>query len=122
MSGERVVVDTSVLIDLAAGDPAMAEVLDQLEIFISIITAIEFLAWPKLTDAGLPIANALLEQYTTENIGRAIRDQAAFLKRNYRLKTPDAIIAATARHLNAPLLTRDKDFEKIADFLEVRKV
>jgi len=122
MSGERVVVDTSVLVDLAGGDKSAASALDRLEVIISIITAIEFLAWPRLTEAGLPIANALLEQYSTEDIGRAVRDEAAWLKRTFKLKLPDAVIAATAKHLNAPLLTRDKGFQKIAHLIEVRLV
>lgn len=122
MSGERVVVDTAVLIDLAGGDKTAAVALQGRDVRVSIITCIEFLSWPKLTEAGLPLAMALLEQYATEDIGRAIRDDAAWIKRNHKLKLPDAIIAATARHLNAPLLTRDKGFNRIARQVEVRLV
>ena len=32
------------------------------------------------------------------------------------------MIAATAKHLNAPLITRDKGFQKIAHLIEVRMV
>ncbi len=122
MSGERVVVDTSVLIDLAGGDRSAATRLQGLDIRVSIITCIEFLAWPKLTEAGLPLAMALLDQFVTENIGLSIRDNAARIKRTYKLKIPDAIIAATAIHLNAPLLTRDKGFDRVSKELEVRLV
>ncbi|MBL0045770.1 MAG: type II toxin-antitoxin system VapC family toxin [Flavobacteriales bacterium] len=122
MSGERVVVDTSVLIDLAGGDRTAALALDGLEVSVSIITCIEFLAWPKLTDAGLPLAKALLAQYHTENIDRTLRDEAALIKRTYKLKLPDAVIAATAKHLNAPLITRDKGFKKVAHLIDVRMV
>ncbi|HQW06830.1 MAG: type II toxin-antitoxin system VapC family toxin [Flavobacteriales bacterium] len=118
----RVVVDTSLLIDLAAGDSSAAVALNGLEISVSIITCIEFLSWPKLTEAGLPIAEALLDQYNTEGIGRAIRDQAAFIKRSFGLKLPDAVIAATALHLKAPLITRDKGFQKVVELIEVRMV
>jgi predicted nucleic acid-binding protein len=121
-SGKRVVVDTSVLIDLAGGDRTAALALNGLDVYISIIACIEFLAWPKLTEAGLPSAMALLDQYTTENIGRSVRDDAAWIKRVYKLKVPDAVIAATAKHLNAPLITRDKGFKKIAHLVEVRLV
>lgn len=122
MSGERVVVDSSALVDLAAGDKAVARALDGLEVYISIITAIEFLSWPKLTDASLPIARAVLDQCATENIGTSIRDNSAIIKRTFKLKLPDAVIAATALHLNAPLVTRDKDFKQIAHLIEVRIV
>ncbi len=122
MSGERVVVDTSVLIDLAGGDQTAALALDGLEVYVSIITCIEFLAWPKLTESGLPVAVSFLDQYTTENIGTAVRDGSAWVKRHHKLKTPDAIIAATAMHLNAPLITRDKGFQKIGHLVDVRMV
>ena len=118
----RVVVDTSLLIDLAAGDKSAAVAMDQLEINVSIITCIEFLSWPKLTEAGLPIAEALLNQYNTEDIGKAVRDKAAFIKRTFGLKLPDAVIAATALHLKAPLITRDKGFQKVDELIEVRMV
>jgi predicted nucleic acid-binding protein len=120
--GMRVVVDTSLLIDLAAGDTSAAVALDQQEIYVSIITCIEFLSWPKLTEAGLPIAESLLNQYNTEDIGRAVRDKAAFIKRTFGLKLPDAVIAATALHLKAPLITRDKGFQMVAGLIEVRMV
>ena len=122
MSGERVVVDTSVLIDLAGGDQTSAIALDGLEVTISVIAFIEFLSWPKLTESGLTIAKALLHQYTIENIGPAIRDYAAWIKRTYKLKLPDAVIAATAKHLNAPSITRDKGFRKVGHLIEVRLV
>ncbi len=121
-AGSRVVVDSSALVDLAAGDRTVARVLDGLDVCISIITAIEFLAWPKLTEASLPIARSVLDQYAIENIGTSIRDNAAMMRRTFKLKLPDAVIAATAMHLNAPLITRDNDFKPIAHLIEVRLV
>lgn len=46
MSGERVVIDTSTLVDYAKGVEVVAEALVGREIHISIITEIEFLSWP----------------------------------------------------------------------------
>jgi toxin FitB len=67
-------------------------------------------------------ARTLLDQYTTENSGNSIRDDAAMIKRTFKLKLPDAVIAATAMHLNAPLITRDNDFRQVAHLIEVRIV
>jgi len=36
-------------------------------------------------------------------------------RKEYNLKLPDAIIAATAKYINSSLITADKDFEKIKD-------
>lgn len=43
----------------------------------------------------------------------AIKDKCIFLRNNYKIKTPDAIIAATALVFDLPLLTSDADFKKI---------
>ncbi len=122
MSGERVVVDTSALVDFAKGDPAVAHVLIGLEVHISIITEIEFLSWPGLAESRQVDAHAYLGQYSSNGIGDSIRDKAAWIKRTFKLKLPDAVIAATAVHLNAPLITRDKDFKPVAHIIDVRMI
>jgi len=67
-------------------------------------------------------ARSFLNEYSSNGIGDFIRDHSAWLKRTFKLKLPDAVIAATAKHLNAPLITRDKGFQKIAHLIEVRLV
>lgn len=122
MSGERVVVDTSALVDYVKGVDAVAEALVGQEAHISIITEIEFLSWPGMSDERITEARAFLNEFSSNGIGDFIRDYSAWIKRTYKLKLPDAVIAATAKHLNAPLLTRDKGFNKIAHLIEVRFV
>jgi len=122
MNGERIVVDTSALVDYAKGVPEVAARIEGFEAQISIITEIEFLAWPGMSEERMPDAHAFLREFYSTGISDSIRDLAALLKRNHKLKLPDAIIAATARHLKAPLLTRDKGFNRIAEQVEVRLV
>lgn len=122
MNGERIVADTSALVDYAKGVREVAPHLEGSEVHISIVPEIEFLAWPGLGEDRLADARAFLREYSSNGIGDFIRDYAAWLRRNYKLKTPDAIIAATAKHLHAPLLTRDKGFDRVAHLLEVRRV
>lgn len=40
-------------------------------------------------------------------------DIIASIRTSYKIKLPDAIIAATAIYKNAVLISNDKDFEKI---------
>lgn len=47
------------------------------------------------------------------SMNEAIKDKCIFLRNNYKIKTPDAIIAATALVFDLPLLTSDADFKKI---------
>lgn len=46
-------------------------------------------------------------------------DEAIRLRKTYRLKIPDAIVAATALTQQLPLLTADTDFERIKDEVAV---
>lgn len=42
-----------------------------------------------------------------------IKELAIKIKKEFKLKTPDAIVAATALHLNVTIVTADKAFNKI---------
>jgi len=52
-------------------------------------------------------AEALLANFHVVDVNAAIADAAARLRQQHRLKTPDAIIAATAAARGLPLFTRD---------------
>jgi predicted nucleic acid-binding protein len=45
-----------------------------------------------------------------------IKRVAIEIRQKYKIKTPDAIVAATAKYLQLHLLTADRDFKKIKDF------
>lgn len=62
------------------------------------------------------MTTAFLEIFDEIAIDADIKDIAIKIRRNYRLKLPDAVIAATALHLDLPLITRNmKDFKDIPD-------
>lgn len=52
------------------------------------------------------------------NIG--IRDITIDLRRNYNLKLPDALVAATAIFLGIPLISADSHFEKVTELVFVK--
>ena len=52
------------------------------------------------------------------NLNEEIKSLTIELKRKYKLKLPDSIIAATAYYLNLPLITADKQFKQV-DELEI---
>ena len=49
----------------------------------------------------------------------SIHQRAITLRRNFKLKTPDSIIAATALDLELPLITHDSDFFEVPDLTVV---
>ena len=53
-------------------------------------------------------------------MNRGIKDISIDLRRNYKLKLPDAIIAATAIFLGIPLISADGHFDKIEDLVFIK--
>ena len=110
------VFDSNILIYHINGqlDLAMEQTLYswfELPSFISTITAMEVLSWPGHTDETAELTAAFLSIFDEIAIDSAIKSTAIAIRRTYRLKLPDAIIAATAKHLEVPLITRNmKDF------------
>ena len=91
-----------------AGRQLVAEGIRQTA-WISVITRIEILCG---IDKSIPIPqsvanlpNRIKEQPFTE----PIIQECVNIRRSQRIKLPDAIIAATARHLQLPLVTRNTD-------------
>lgn len=84
---------------------------------ISIITRIEILGWPGQSPDALHKASILLDLFEEQPLSNAIAAECIRLRQHYRVKLPDAIIAATALHLHLPLMTRNT-----ADFAPIEKL
>lgn len=83
--------------------------------FISVVSRLEILGWPDHTEGSIQKAEALLIQNLNEYpLTEMIVRRCIALRRQRSIALPDAIIAATALHLQMPLVTRNtSDFERI---------
>jgi len=113
MNGNRYLVDTNIIIYLLSGDRKIAEILDRSQVYISFITELELLSFKKLTLSEKSIIKEFLNDIIIFDINAKIKQYTIELRTNLGLKIPDAIIAATAKFLNIPILTADQEFEKI---------
>lgn len=113
MSGDRLFVDTNILIYLLGGDREVATILDGKEIVISFITELELLSFPKLTKSQTRIIKSLLKDCKVVYLNQEIKDLTIEIRKSYKLKLPDAIIAASASYFNAPLFTADSSLTKV---------
>jgi len=114
MNGNRFLADTNTLIYLLDKHPALRPLLES-EWLFSFITEIELLGKPGISSAEVNEVRGLLSVCIKAPHTEAINSTAINLKQNYKMKVPDAIIAATAIEQKVPLLTFDKDFAKIKE-------
>jgi len=81
---------------------------------ISAITEIELLCWKSATKKDLTVLKSFITDSFVFELEQEIKDKTVELRKSYSIKTPDAIIAATALVNNLTLISRNtKDFEKI---------
>ena len=111
MSGERVLLDSVILIDHFNGVEAASRYLKESagRAHISAITRAEVLTG--FADEDLPLARAFLDTFPLVVIDRDVADLGATLRRHHRWKLPDALQVAAARCHGLLLASRNtKDF------------
>lgn len=112
-------VDTNIALYLLRGDETVINLLSDSGLHLSVITRMELLSFPGLTKAQLPAINAFLDAWPVEELHSLVEGEAIRLRRKYKLKLPDSIIAATASHVGIPLVTADRDMQRLVDEIEV---
>ena len=81
---------------------------------ISSITEIELLCWKAATNKDIVTLKNFISDSLVIELDRYIKDKTVDFRKEYSVKLPDAIIAATAFTNNLTLISRNtKDFEKI---------
>ena len=111
--------DTNILIYYAAGEEKVVSFLSQHQnetFYLPTIVATEFLSYPLIEDETIGLFRIFLTQTIPIGLDLGLAEQAALVRRAYKLKTVDAIIAATAILTKSSLITRNIiDFKKIKE-------
>ena len=113
MSGVSIMCDKNSLVYLLDGDRDVARFLENKQIYVSIITELELFGKRSLSIADNEIIESLLANCFIVDINREIKQIYKKIKRDYSVRIPNAVVAATAIYLDFPLLTLGKDFEFI---------
>ena len=114
MNGINYLVDTNFLIHLSEEDKIVIPFLDY-NISISYITELELLGVFSISKEQLKNAQNLINDCIVFEMNSQIKQKVISLKQSYKIKLPDAIIAATAIVYNLPFITSDADFKKIKE-------
>ena len=115
MSGNSLLIDTNIALYLLNGDNTIAELLDGKDVYLSFISELELLGFQDLRDEDLPLIEEFLNSCIIVDLNQAIKKITIELKRAQKIKLPDAIIAATSKYMNLPLISADQGFEKITE-------
>lgn len=107
----RALLDTNILVDYLRGVPRAR---DELRLYadpmVSVITWIEVMAGAATEDEAGRL-RSFLTRFHLVPLDEAVSDLAASIRREHRMRLPDAVIWASARSNGALLVTRDtKDF------------
>lgn len=109
--------DTNSVIYFFDGEETISGLIENAkeQIFISCITKIELLCFETDDKAEVKDIDSFLKEVEILYFDDDIIDSAVSYRKSYKLKLPDAIIAATAKVRRLSLVTADKAFQKIPD-------
>lgn len=103
--------DTNVALYLLGG--RLASPLPRGSYGISVITEMELLAWPSLTEQEEQKVREFLTTITICELTASIRARAVALRKGQHLKLPDAVVCATAMEFGVELWTNDAGLAKV---------
>lgn len=119
MPGERLLLDTNAVVALLRGSQPVLDLTRRAEwIGISIISELEFLCFRNLTEQDRACFCKFRERVDVLGLdaeNAALIEAAVRLRKEYRLRIPDAVIGATAAISRASLVTADRDFERVSE-------
>lgn len=116
MNGTKILLDTNAFIYFFEGGSKITNlVVNTPEIYFSAISEIELLSATHLSQNEIDAIKSFLSLCHRVELTSEIIDQTVMIRRQSRLKIPDAIIAASALYLETPLVSADMDFQKVAD-------
>lgn len=116
-----ITIDTNVLIYYLGGDIEVVQRVDQWRqefgfLITSLVVQIELLSYSSLTENDMQAIAEILSTMHVVGVDMAVATIASSLRRSYKLKLADAIVAATALHTGTSLVTRNiHDFKKVSE-------
>jgi predicted nucleic acid-binding protein len=117
MNGNKYLLDTNIILYILSGNQTLANHLHLKNLYASFISEIELLSYKSLILKEEKNIRDFLSKFRIINIDEAIKQEAISLRKQYRLKLPDCIIAATAISLQLTFITADKQFRQIERLL-----
>jgi len=105
-------IDTNILIGYFGGEPSIKSLLEgYTELKLPAVAYAEFMTGIKTERDEAVFSDIIKQLFDIVHTNDDICLETARIRRNWRLKLPDAMIYATARVGGGVLVTRDRDFD-----------
>lgn len=113
MNGIKFLLDTNFVLAILNEEESVIQIManraiNDSDCAYSSITRMELLSFPKITPQDITLIESFLRRLHYASFSGEIEDGTILIRRRYKLKLPDAIIAATAQCLKLELLTLDQ--------------
>lgn len=117
MNGKFYFLDTNTIIQLLKGNQELVEILQEAEfIACSVISKLEYLSFPNISENDIELFNifaAKIEIMDLPSNNSELHQQILNLRKEKKLKLPDAIIVGCSIYKNCTLITADKKILEI---------
>jgi predicted nucleic acid-binding protein len=114
MSGKKVLVDTNIVIYTLGGRKELSERVKGSTVYLSVISEMEARCYPSLDEIARTRVEEYIRRCTRIGLEERVKEEAIRIRSIYRLKLPDAIVAATAMVFDLPLLSADQVFMRVS--------
>lgn len=112
MNGKSYFLDTNAIIQLLKGNQQLIDILQEADfITCSVISKLEFLSFPNLSDNDAKLFDDFIKKIEIMDLlftDKALEQGIVTLRKDKKLKLPDAIIVASSIYKNCILITADK--------------
>jgi predicted nucleic acid-binding protein len=112
-------IDTNAVLLALQGNQLLKDYLHNKSPYISFISEIELFSFSFITPEDEEVIKEFVSQSRLIEHDSTLKPIIISLRKVYKIKMADAIIAATALHLSIPILTYDKGLKKIKELLFV---
>ena len=114
MSGNSYLLDTNILVYALKGLSSVKPYFEE-DCYLSVITEIEIVGVAGLDKKEINVRQSAVDFCTVIPLTTKIKSEAIKLKQQFKVKLPDAVIAATAITEGYTLITADKGFRKFPE-------
>ena len=115
MSGTKILLDTNIILYFLNGDETLADVLEEKDLYVSVISELELLSYKGISEQEIKQVKEFLALCLIVNLNEPIKEECVRIRKTFGNKLPDSIIAATSFVLDIPLISADIGFRRIDD-------